>query len=498
MHGSSITITIPDIESMTDDELEQLARMRDGRWSAQTKALMRRFNTDKLNLNRAWAGTWQGWTCPCCQRAKPQIARLTTSGVLLCQLELHHDHLGDKAGKLFEEINQKSEDREFNIQVSHAKYGMLQFVERFERTLICIDCNLAEGSAKATLDSAVDWDFTFSPKEITGFIRATDNGVHTVDFEAARTTWERVKPDIADRLDFAERMAIRFAKGKNRREVAIGVRADFWIDDRALVWAQVTDALPHLDRGSIGMKVLARSVARDAVGKSAKRKVKPAGKPPSDAEFADVGSQNGEQKHWNAVSEDWTCGCCKRSKREICRKSNKGKWTARIHIIRDWIAEEDISNLYWRGGDMTGGMVIGSHVTVLICQDCRHIISEVQRRDGTLEESSLTLGEVEAAIVAIAPNQMHDVDYEWAIETARNNRDLVAAVDEYHRHARDALAKLARAKWLMKAVPCSFEKARCFMGYEHAKAEDVDLEEGDAYMDWLLGEGLRFESNAVG
>ncbi|WP_036257022.1 hypothetical protein [Mesorhizobium sp. NBIMC_P2-C4] len=122
-------------------------------------------------------------------------------------------------------------------------------------------------------------------------------------------------------------------------------------------------------------------------------------------------------------------------------------------------------------------MVIGSHVTVLICQDCRHIISEVQRRDGTLEESSLTRGEVEAAIVAIAPNQMHDVDYDWAIETARNNRDLVAAVDEYHRHARDALAKLARAKWLMKAVPYSFEKARCFMGYEHARAEDVDLEE---------------------
>ena len=93
---------------------------------------------------------------------------LTTSGVLLCQLELHHDHLGDKAGKLFEEINQKSEDREFNIQVSHAKYGMLQFVERFERTLICIDCNLAEGSAKATLDSAVDWDFTSHRKKSPG------------------------------------------------------------------------------------------------------------------------------------------------------------------------------------------------------------------------------------------------------------------------------------------------------------------------------------------
>lgn len=146
MNGHSINITIPDVDTMTDEELAVFARIRDGQWSAQTQAFMRRFVTYKLNLNRAWAGTWQGWMCPCCNRTKPQIVRLTSARVLLCHLESHYDHFGDKAGELFEESTRRR-DREFNIQISHAKYGMLQFVERFQRTLICIGAVLVRNPA---------------------------------------------------------------------------------------------------------------------------------------------------------------------------------------------------------------------------------------------------------------------------------------------------------------------------------------------------------------
>jgi rubredoxin len=483
---------------MNDDELAAFARMRDGQWSVQTQAVMLRFKTDKLNLNRAWAGTWQGWTCPCCNRTKPQIARLTSANVLLCQLDSHHDHLGDKAGKLFEEVNKKTDDREFNIQVSHAKYGMLQFVERFQRTLICIDCNLAEGTAKKSLGTDMDPDFTFSPREIAAFIRPADNRTHELDHDAVRSTWNRLKPDIADRMAFAEEIARRFADGQNRREVAVGARGDLWIDDRAVIWEQVVEALPRLGRGnSIGMKVLSRSVARHGVGSTQKAKTKSAGKPPTDAEYATIETQNSGQKHWTAAGEDWTCECCKRSKREICRRSNTGKWTARIHVVREWIYEDDATKLRWRGGDVTGRLVIGSHMPVLICQDCRHVVSEIQRRDDTVEESSLTLDDISAAIIAIAANQMHEVNYPLAIETAKNNRELVAAVDDYQEHERTARAKHWRAKWIAKSLPCSIEEARGILAYEHAKAEGIDLDEADDYMAWLLNEGVRFENATV-
>lgn len=190
MVGNTATITIPDIENLSDDELAYFARMHDGRWSEQTKAMMLRFGTDKLNLNRAWAGATQFWGCPCCKRTKPEIARLTSSGILLCAIESHHDHLGDTAGDRFKAVIGTSEEREFVIQREHAKYGMLQFVERFQRTLICIDCNVAENAAKDLLGNINDdtfklrkREFSFSPMEIAGFIKPVPNKVHELDAE---------------------------------------------------------------------------------------------------------------------------------------------------------------------------------------------------------------------------------------------------------------------------------------------------------------------------
>jgi hypothetical protein len=151
---------------LSDDNLAALAHMRDGRWSAQTKALLKRFGTGKLDLNSGWASTWTLWSCPCCRREKAQIARLSGSGVLLCRLEFHHDHLADFAKRIFSEHNQRSEDQETNIQIGRAKDALMLFVERFERTLICIDCNLAEGRAKLELAKEIDSNFTFSPSQI--------------------------------------------------------------------------------------------------------------------------------------------------------------------------------------------------------------------------------------------------------------------------------------------------------------------------------------------
>lgn len=42
MGGNTLTITIPDIENMSDEDFAHFARMHDGRWSEQTKAMMLR------------------------------------------------------------------------------------------------------------------------------------------------------------------------------------------------------------------------------------------------------------------------------------------------------------------------------------------------------------------------------------------------------------------------------------------------------------------------
>lgn len=89
----TVSLDIPDLPNIPDVEVAALARGHDGRWSEQTKRLLTASGTSLLDLNSNWASTWIGWACPCCRREKPQICRLSEGNVLLCRLELHHDHI---------------------------------------------------------------------------------------------------------------------------------------------------------------------------------------------------------------------------------------------------------------------------------------------------------------------------------------------------------------------------------------------------------------------
>lgn len=40
---------------------------------------------------------------------------------------------------------------------------------------------------------------------------------------------------------------------------------------------------------------------------------------------------------------------------------------------------------------------------------------------------------------------------------------------------------------------CPIEDARNTFAYEYAKAVDMELQEGHAFMDWMIAEGRRFE-----
>jgi len=491
--GKKIEITIPDVDAMSDTDIEAFVFARDGRWSSQTKSLLRQYETDRLNLNRGWASTTPGWICPCCARGKRQIVRMASSGVLLCQLESHHDHLGDAAEALFRKTNPGTEDKGTNIQLDQAKHAMLTLVERFPRTIICLDCNLVEGKAKsALLGRGVPAHFSFSPQEIARFVQPSDNRPHEFDVDVAAAIWEDVKADVEDRLDFAARMASRVSKGKNRRQPDIGERVSFEFVSRATVIERV---LSNADEGrvlwDIGRQLLARSLARDAVGQSKRSKTKPATRAPTDEEFQQINARlNG--KHWSLAAEDWTCRCCQRSKRDICRISKKGKWTASIHALREWKFDSGYDDDGpWFDGEIEDRVIV-DHRVVLVCQDCRHIITEIQKRDATLSEDALTIADMIECTLDVTSNRMHEVDYDGAIERARMNGDLVRAVASYRELESLARSYYGSVKAFSISNRCSFDQAVDHFVYEHSQQFNVDTDEAAENVRWWIEKGRHF------
>lgn len=345
-----VVVEIPDVEAMSDEELAEFAPDHDGRWSEQTRRLLLKFKTDRLDLNSWWAGTWRGWSCPCCKRTKPEMARIGSNGVLLCRLEMHHDHLADHARKLFDASNPKVEgDGLLNEQIANAKDGLTILVERFGATLLCADCNAAEGEAKRLLAGRVDPNFTFTPAEISKFVRVAPNNIHDVNLEAANELWTAARDDFMDRVDFSRRMATRFANGKHRRDQSHRT-AIIPFEDRHFFSMQVTKAFPQLYRKSLSTMLEARSISNDGAGQSLRpKRTKPKRIAPTDAEFeAMIAAMPQGRRTWDAVGDEWTCECCSRSKRQICRKSNKGTWMAQVHRVRVWFMEDAPQSLLFR------------------------------------------------------------------------------------------------------------------------------------------------------
>ncbi|MBW5437256.1 hypothetical protein FXB41_21615 [Bradyrhizobium canariense] len=455
-----VTVEVPSIDTLPDDNMSAIAHMRDGRWSTNTKTLLERFGTTKLDLNSGWASTWTKWNCPCCQREKPQIARLSTGGILLCRLEFHHDHLVDRAKRIYRERNPRTDDRDINIQVSRTKDALMPLIERFEPTLICIDCNLAEGRAKLELAAEIDRDFTFAPSEIATFISVTANRVHDIDIEKARRAWLAARDDFADRIDFAERMAQRIAGGRHRREIAPGQRLLGQAQDRDIIYRLFSSSAPQGYRHRLGMLIEMRSLSNDSAGQSPKPKHRPKVRAPTDAEFAAVEAAQHGNKTWMLAGLDWLCPCCGRSKREICRRSNRGLWTARIHRVVDYLPEDDEESFARRRYNAASQIIIGSYRQVLICHDCRTVTAELKRRKAGFDEQSLTLADLREIVGAATPHSPHHVDFDLVTGMALANAPLREAIDEYNDHRSRAFEVAAGVKSMMKMMAWSWSKAR--------------------------------------
>lgn len=491
--GFSVEVHIPDIETLTDEEMSTVAEMRDGRWSEMTKAILQRLGASKLDLNTGWASVWQSWSCPCCKRTKPEIARLSAGDVALCHLEYHHDHLRDLAKKIYREINPLSDDKGSNIQISRIKDLVVPLTERFETTLICKDCNLAEGDAKRRLSTSIHESFSFRPSEIETFITASQNKPHDVDIAKAEAAWRAAEEDFLDRIDFARRMAQRVNKGRHRRDVAFGQRGLGQVQPRDFVYKLFSAGAPSGYHYGIGASIDVRSVSRDGAGSSPKPRKSAGvrGRAPSDAEFAVIVASQADSKHWTLAGDDWVCACCGRNKREICRKSNSGKWTAQIHSVNRYHEETDGVSLYYRRLSVDGTLVVGSDESLLICQDCRNIFSESKRRDPSANVDILTTEEIRQLIPEILPNTQVVADFDAVIKLAAERSAYADAVEDYHSHRREALAALGRVKQMIRFWRLTWEDARNELADEYARTMGLEVWEAEEYADWILREGRR-------
>ena len=449
---TEITVRIPDFAEMEDEDVRQhtLALFRDGRWSALSQYLREHFETDRLNLNEAWAMTSLAWQCPACQRQKVEIARKTSSGVVLCQLEHHHDHLGDLAAKILRENACQDVPDALLSQRRRACVAVLPLVERFAETLVCMDCNAVDAAMKADLGNCVNGDFSFSPSEIGGFVIARPNAPHERDRDRGREIWAKADAEFRERLRFVEQLAERLRLGWHDREQyndSYNIRGD---EDARMFLSLARHQLgargdlPHL-----GEALRSRSCANDG-HRSAQPKAPPLRvRIPSPQEFAAHDKAMQKPGPWSKAGSDWRCACCSRSKRDIMRISSKGKWTGHIHEINDYQVETDERALAFRSIYRADSLIFKTVNPVAICQDCRLVLTDAGklRTSGGGSDNCLSPDLISSLVGTGAPHCRHivsDDQMRTAIEGNRQWTDAAADYWKHREHVTEAALRMAK------------------------------------------------------
>lgn len=436
---------------MNDYEVREhpLARFRDGRWSALSSYLKQRFETELMHLNEAWAMTSLAWRCPACERQKIDIARKTDSGIILCQLERHHDHLGDWASKILRETAFQGIPDTLSAQRKRACGAVLPLAERFAETLVCMDCNAADAAMKKDLGGRVHRDFSFSPSEIGAFIVARPNEPHERSLDRGIKVWAKADADFQNRLQFVEMIGSRLRQGLHDREqqsdpykIAGDQDARMFLS-LAKQQAGARGQLPPLWEA-----FRARSCAGD--GHKSKKKNGAAAhiRVPTNQEFQDHNRAMQKPGPWSKASFDWRCACCARSKREIMRLSGKGKWTGQIHEIFDFQEETDERSLAFRSVHRTEIPIFRSCSKATVCQDCRLLLTDAAklRADGRSGEHCLSPEILRSLVGEAKPHMRHNVSDEHLRDAIDLSRAWSSGAEDFwaHRsHAVEASLQLA-------------------------------------------------------
>lgn len=136
----------------------------------------------EFDSNNGWDITPPNWSCPVCKRSKMHIARLNQQNILQGHLHNHHDHIIDYAKDGAIRI---TNEHHLDKTLTEKEWWFIKekiggFLNRFDKVLICQDCNGADTKAKSVLNDICKY-FTFTPNEISYFIKTEAHKPHKID-----------------------------------------------------------------------------------------------------------------------------------------------------------------------------------------------------------------------------------------------------------------------------------------------------------------------------
>lgn len=491
----TLQFEVPDFAAMSDDEVERhvLARMKDGRWSSQTRWLLEQFGTDKLELNEAWAQTWTDWQCPCCLRRKAQIARLTEARVLLCQLDWHHDHLTDGASEAMRDRALAGIEGDLLVVRKRACSAALPLIARFGRVLICNDCNAADAAMKARLGPDVPRAFSFSPEEIARFVKPAPHASHALDEDVGRALWPAALAQYGERMAFAASMGERIAAGRHDHVIHSYSDPARDYEDTRLLYRLAHEAGGVRNRpDGIGEAFLARS--RSTAGRSTTGKKRTTAKVriPSDDEFRAIDeAQTRASPPWRNAGPTWQCPGCARSKFEILRLSNKGSWRAAIMLLNDFRPETDPESLHRRDRGQNLPMVLTVHWQVGVCHDCRQIVTDGMAAQPGAKQDSIRVADLRSLVGDALPHTRHSVVKDAILNQIDLNAGWVAAVKDYWAHREEVHAVHFERYRMMRTTGASSEAARRALVPTLVAAAKLPAVAPEAWFDWMIAESER-------
>lgn len=422
-----ITFDFPAFDTFTDEELNIWLGFLDGRWSPLIKSALEKSGATQLELNAPWASMPQVWSCPACDRSKVELLRVTDKGVLVAKLERHHDHLSEYI---------KSEmDRRFGtgwslrltwVDQGHVCGSLNALARRFDDTLICTDCNAADGAVKGQLKGIVDSDFSFRPSEIRLFVEPIPGKTHSINVERAKEIWVADAPDFAKRKELIAVVLDEAARGGLLKQGRAA--SGFSFDAQSLVMKGIAENAS--DQAFINESVRhveLRSLSRPAIAQKKRRRVSA----PPTAEILSALADVPDSRDWAAAPDDWRCPACGRSRNEIPRKAKSGNWIAQTCRHVEFLTSGDDATEPDDDFSITLRSV-ERHRHILICRDCADIESRLKRDRPELDltDSFLTVAEI-ASVITPAAHVAHDVDWGKAAALAHANKRWSEAVADY-------------------------------------------------------------------
>lgn len=487
--------------ALTDDEMETFFPDRDGRWSQQTKAAMARHGAKGLDLNQSWALVPQNWSCPICRRSKVDIFRLSSRGILLANLEEHHDHLRDYVGRRARALFGDRWATELPPGCGQIADTLEHLVSCFSPELVCSECNAADGKAKIIMKGVIPPYFSFSPDEIRTFIEPAANADHRIVPDRVEATWCTCAPSVKERVAFVDQTLHMIRTGTlYRQRGSSSARMILRQFDPQFQLHQVF--LRESDRDQRGRALmqmtdefLARSVQKDSpVLAPRPKKAAPSGVGPTDDEYAAY-CDAVSPRRWREARDTWSCPVCNREKCELLRRSGSGKWTGGIRVLAEPLAESDPLTMKHRRRTLPGfshAFIMQGSQSIEICSDCADVTPRIKSRRPDLTDIYLVLDDLRSCIRSATAHAPHDVDWDEAARRAQANQIIGPAWEAFYKHR--SLASRLALLFKIVAKESGEKKALEEMAEELMFVAEIDQKaEALPLAKWLLQEDARFD-----